>query len=166
MSAARRYLLIPRAVIVHSRHLLLVRSTAGTRSPSAARWHLPGTEVLEGESPQTAIQRLVKLRTRIEIEVDGCLDAVARRGRDPTTGRQSPLLHLFFSCSIAPGTSPDLLPAAATSVAALERDPPPGGPDWGWTDLASGMAALRHDIVGTAVVTRLEELALQAKRSS
>jgi len=166
VSAARRYLLVPRAVIVHARHLLLVRSTTGTRSPSAARWHLPGTEVLEGESPQTAIQRLVKLRTRVEIEVDGCLDAVARRGRDPTTGRQSSLLHLFFSCSVSPETSPELLPTAVAIVAPLDPGAPPGGTDWGWADLGSGVAALRHDIVGPAVVSRLEELARQAKRSS
>lgn len=160
MIPMRRYCLVPRAVVVTGRHLLLVRDTAGVRPPSPGRWHLPGGEVLESESPQKAVERIAKLRTGLSVNAEGCLDALARRGADPASGKPTQLLHLFFLCRPAPDTDPALLPAGGRDMTALagELSGPPGGADWGWTDLDSGLAALRHDIVGEWVVDYLRKL--------
>ncbi len=169
----RRYCLVPRAVVVSGRHLVLVRDTAGVRPPSPGRWHLPGGEVLESESPQKAAERIVKLRTGLPVEIRGCLDALARRGADPASGRPTQLLHLFFLCRPAPESDPALLPDGGRYLAGVDLEDgldvgtddswspagrltgPPGGADWGWTDLESGLAALRHDVVGEWVVDYL-----------
>lgn|GEM_PF-1575347 len=165
-------MLIPRAVVVYGRHLLLVREGPGRRSPSPGRWHLPGGEVLEAESPQKAAQRLVKLRSGLDVDIAGCIDALARRGADPVTGKPGPLLHLYFLCRPAADTPSRLLPLeACTDGTAAGRSlpgdgssvpaglqAPPGGSDWGWTDLESGLAALKHDLVGPTVISYLESL--------
>jgi ADP-ribose pyrophosphatase YjhB (NUDIX family) len=166
----RSYHLVPRAIVVAGRHLLLVRDTTGIRAPSPARWHLPGGEVLAGETPQRAIERIVRLRTGLSVNVEGCLDAVAKRGADPSSGKPAPLLHLFFLCRPAPDAARSLLPADADETLPPDWQPddcipkepvgPPGGADWGWTDLGSGIAALRHDVVGEWVVPYLQRLAV------
>lgn len=162
MTSGRRYLVIPRAVVVSGQHLLLVREAAGHPPPSPGRWHLPGGEVLAGESPQKAAQRIVKGTSGLELEVCGCLDALARRGKSRTTGRAVPLLHLFFLCRPGDAADPALLPNGTDSPqleqAAAGPTPPPGGSAWGWTDLASGLAALKHDVVGPAVIQYLQSL--------
>jgi ADP-ribose pyrophosphatase YjhB (NUDIX family) len=164
----RSYILVPRAVVLSGRHVLLVRDTPGHRAPSPARWHLPGGEVLAGETPQRAVERLIKLRTGLTVAVEGCLDALARRGGDPGSGKPTQLLHVFFLCRPTPDNDPGLLPgdaatpqllrSPATGGQATELAGPPGGADWGWTDLSSGLAALRHDVVGEWVVTHLTSL--------
>ena len=166
----RSYHLVPRAIVVAGRHLLLVRDTTGIRAPSPARWHLPGGEVLAGETPQRAIERIVRLRTGLSVNVEGCLDAVAKRGADPSSGKPAPLLHLFFLCRPAFDAARSLLPADADETLPPDWQPddgppkepvgPPGGADWGWTDLGSGIAALRHDVVGEWVVPYLQRLAV------
>jgi ADP-ribose pyrophosphatase YjhB (NUDIX family) len=180
-----RYTVIPRAVVLCGRHLMLVRSSPGMRSPSSGRWHLPGGEIRAGESPQRAAARTVAERSGVKIEVKGCLDALVRRGPDPVTGRQVPLLHLYFLCQPAQDTNPDLLPGTAAhhltaasgqddqdgqegpSGGVVERSDveldgsfsaPSGGADWGWTDLASGLGALKHDVVGPAVAEHIADL--------
>jgi ADP-ribose pyrophosphatase YjhB (NUDIX family) len=209
MTSGRRYLLIPRAVTLSGRHLLLVRETPLGRTLSPGRWHLPGGEALEGESPQKAVERLVRHRTGLNVDVLGCLDALAKRGPDPATGKPAPLLHLFFLCRPADGSPGELLPGEGTSLAiAASADPDEAagaggavgggaggraqageaagagggagvgagggaqagagqrqvrpraqlGAAWGWTDLASGLRALKHDLVGPAVVRYLAEL--------
>lgn len=165
----RSYHLVPRAIVVAGRHLLLVRDTAGVRAPSPARWHLPGGEVLTGETPQRAVERIIRLRTGLSVNVEGCLDAVAKRGADPSSGKPAPLLHLFFLCRPAPDAEQSLLPAEAGERLPLVWPPddspatepagPPGGADWGWTDIGSGIAALKHDVVGAWVVPYLRRLA-------
>ncbi|MDP2873322.1 MAG: NUDIX domain-containing protein [Bacillota bacterium] len=162
-----RYTVVPRAVVLCGRHMLLVRSSPGLRSPSSGRWHLPGGEIRAGESPQRAIARVVAERSALRVEVCGCLDALVRRGPDPETGRQVPLLHLFFVCRPASDSSPDLLPGAGAHTADPSAEGPspgepdalhigpPGGADWGWTDLASGLGALKHDVVGEAVIEHI-----------
>lgn len=179
MAPGRRYLLIVRAVVCSGHHLLLVRHLAPGRAISPGRWHLPGGEVLEGESPQRAVERLVKHRSGLAVEVRCCLDAVARRGLDPATGRPASLLHLYFLCRLAGSHPVELLPGSGGALAptlgeeeaeeaAEEEDGEaplpgraPGGPagvaGWGWTDLASGLRALKHDITGPAVVRYLAQ---------
>jgi len=164
----RSYILVPRAVVLSGRHVLLVRDIPGHRAPSPARWHLPGGEVLAGETPQRAVERLIKLRTGLTVAVEGCLDALARRGGDPGSGKPTQLLHVFFLCRPTPdsdsgllpglGTSTQLLSSSAADGRAAELGGPPGGADWGWTDLSSGIAALRHDVVGEWVVAHLTAL--------
>lgn len=156
---SRRYCVIPRAVVVAGDRLVLVRGEPGRYAPSAGRWHLPGGDVAEGESPQHAVRRLVQDRTKLEVEPAGCLDVLARRGPDPTTGRQTPLLHVFFLCNPSSGCPPALLPGGRgpeLGIAALEDAA--SRLSWGWTDLESGLAALRHDVVTPAVVRYLERV--------
>lgn len=161
MKTTRSYILVPRAVVLAGHHLLLVRESTGIRPPSPSRWHLPGGEVLGGETPQRAAERLVKLRTGLVVEAAGCLDVLARRGTDPASGRQAQLLHVFFLCKPSAQAQPDLLPDAARHAVSFSDGAPdgvggpPGGADWGWTDLNSGIAALRHDVVGDWVVDHL-----------
>lgn len=171
---SRRYCVIPRAVVISGNRLLLVRAEPGRYSPSAGRWHLPGGAVDEGESPQRAACRRVQEITRLEVGVEGCIDVLARRGPDPSTGRQTHLLHVFFRCRPAESCRPDLLPGGggpelglAASAGMPDADiqeagipgvPAPQGLTWGWTDLESGLAALRHDAVTRAVVNYLQQV--------
>ena len=155
---SRRYSVIPRPVVVADRYLLLVRGEPGRYAPSAGRWHLPGGEINEAESPQHAAARIVQERTRLQIEVLSCLDVLARRGPDPTTGRQTPLLHVFFLSRPLADSPPILLPeTGGPQLGPSSLESPSAGLSWGWTDLDSGLAALRHDVVAQAVVTCLQE---------
>lgn len=171
-----RYTVIPRAVVLIGRYVMLVRAAPGLRPPSPGRWHLPGGEIRSGESPQRAVARIVAQRSGLHVEVGGCLDALTRRGPDPETGRQAPLLHLYFLCTPRPDAGPGLLPGTGgpeldmglvsgsdehtSGIAGKpgERGNPPRGADWGWTDLASGLAALKHDVVGPEVIRYVETL--------
>lgn len=206
-----KYTVIPRAVVLCGRHIMLVRSAPGVLTLSAGRWHLPGGAIRSGETPQKSISRAVNDRSGLRVQVGGCLDALVRRGPDPETGRPAQLLHLFFLCTPAPDADPGLLPGGggpelSGSVLAdqgVDDDPgkpaghagdglaghagdhghdghagdaghdvsgpqgpgarrrkaPPLGADWGWTDFASGLAALRHDVVGPEAIRHIEDLA-------
>lgn len=182
-----KYTVIPRAVVLSGRHIMLVRSAPGALTLSAGRWHLPGGGIRSGESPQKAVARVVAERSGLRVEVGGCVDALVRRGADPETGRPAPLLHVYFLCKLAPDADPALIPggggAELLGTALLEdetqeetsqpappagapsppgttgrRKSPPLGADWGWTDLASGLAALKHDVVGPEAARYIEEL--------
>lgn len=164
---SRRYCVIPRAVVVSGGRLLLVRGEPGRYSPSGGRWHLPGGAVEEGESPQRAACRLVQESTKLEVEVAECLDVLARRGPDPSTGRQTNLLHVFLLCRPAESCRPGLLPEGGGPELGLDAslDGCPGL-SWGWTDLESGLAALRHDVVAPEVTEYLKSVCSASEKPS